>query len=846
MKQPFRKKTLCLVVSSVLMGTGSASVAFAEDATPAAPAAAPAPADSGSLGAIVVTASSQKKSVLESSLSVTDVSSQLVEDLAPTSVAETLRLIPGIIPSQGSPGGNANIAVRGLPVPTGGGTFVQIQEDGLPTVLFGDMQFGNNDYWTKFDRSETLQAVRGGSASTLASQAPGAVVNYISDTGLNKGGFVALSAGLNFDEQKAEFGVGGPIADGWRFHADGYLKQGRGLQDQDQIAEKGYQLKANVTHDLDDGKGYVRFNLKLLDDREPYQNAAPVAVSSNGTTITNVSNLPGYSTGSYTNIGPALGSFRVASLGSGSLSTQAADGIHPVAQAFGAELHYLPGGGWTVDDKFRFTSMSGDFSTYFTSINSASSLAPAGGSFIYNNGAAVAGNTLINNKIQVYTNIKDAGSTANDLSISNKFGVLGKRDLAVTGGLFYMSQNYNAEWHPNGIYATVGPNGVPVNPIQGSTALAVNGVSCYNCGWGDGTAKAYDITAVDTAPYLNLSWDIGSLSIDGGLRHDQIKETGTYANGTANSTAPNAATTGTETINGTTYSYAIPVTTLDPSTYQPLDTSFGYNSWSLGALYLLSDNTSVFGRASRGGRATFDRINFSNVNAITGGYQGQQSDLVSTVLQQEIGIKNQGEFADGLYGKYSVEFTIFHDEFGAASSDLTKCGDPNNRNTCGQTSDAQFSAKGAEFDVNYTLGGFRLIGQFTYSNASIGQATTSYPNFPTVSSNAGIQPNGVPSLTYMLSPSYRNGPYYGALVITGANATPINQGNYDFWLPPYTLVSAVGTYAFDSKTSFELHVNNLFNSIALTGIDSTGVGNYNTTGTVAYGRTVTGTVVYRF
>ena len=33
------------------------------------------------------------------------------------------------------------------------GEIVQIQEDGLPTVLFGDIQFGNNDYWTRFDAS---------------------------------------------------------------------------------------------------------------------------------------------------------------------------------------------------------------------------------------------------------------------------------------------------------------------------------------------------------------------------------------------------------------------------------------------------------------------------------------------------------------------------------------------------------------------------------------------------------------------------------------------------------------------------------------------------------------------
>ena len=70
--------------------------------------------------------------------------------------------------------------MRGLPVATGGATFVQLQEDGLPTVLYGDIQFGNNDYWTKSNPTDTrVEDLRGGTAATLASQAPGAVVNYI-------------------------------------------------------------------------------------------------------------------------------------------------------------------------------------------------------------------------------------------------------------------------------------------------------------------------------------------------------------------------------------------------------------------------------------------------------------------------------------------------------------------------------------------------------------------------------------------------------------------------------------------------------------------------------------------
>lgn len=867
MKQPFRKKTLCVLVSSVLMGAGSGS-AIADDAAATPQAAEPAsaatpapaaPAPTSQLGAIVVTASSQSKSVLESSLSVSDISSELVEALAPTSQAEVLRMIPGIIPSQGSPGGNANIAVRGLPVPQGGSPFVQLQEDGLPTVLFGDMQFGNNDYWTKFDHSNTIQAVRGGSASTLASQAPGAVINYISDTGTRKGGEVSLSAGLNYDEQRVDFAVGGPIAEGWRFHTDGYLVQGNGLQDPGFQAEKGYQIKANVTHDLDGGKGYIRGYIKLLDDQEPYQNQAPVTYTvGNGGNVTGVHSYPGYSAGTFATTGPASQYFNVANLSNGQLQQVQASGIHPKAEAFGAELHYLPGGGWVLDDKFRYTNMSGTFSTYFLGFNPASSyignpIGAANGSgrtvtgFRYNNGQTVSPATMLSNSVQVYTNVSDAGSLANDASLSRQFSVFGKNDVNAKAGVFYMNQHYAADWHPNYTFLTSGPQGVPVNPVSGSVALAQNGVAGYNGNWGNGTGRIYDIQAPDTAPYLTLGWDHGSLSLDASVRRDLIRVTGITETGSANTLQ---TVTGPSSIPGTTSSQ-VGLLTLDPATTQPANYGISYNSWSAGALYLLDDNNSVFARASRGGRANFDRfLPNNNVNAITGALNpAAVPTSYSVVLQQEIGFKSQGDFADGKWGRYSTEFTLFHDEFSYLGYDLTLC-NPTGSTNCGQSTNNAYSARGFEWDGTYGIGNFGLTGQITYSDGSLDTANTCYPQTGCGTGTTGIQPNGVPSVTYMLSPSYRTGPYYGALVITGANATPINVGTANVYLEPYTLVSLVGSYAWDANTSFSLHVNNLFNSIASTYINglSAGMapGTYTSTATVAYGRTVVGSVTFKF
>ena len=208
--QPSRISTLALAMACL------GGPALAQDAAPAeAQAAAAGNAEPVNGEDIVVTAAAGDKSRFRSSISVSQVSQEAIQNFTPRSTAEILRNIPGLQPSDtAGPGGNANIGVRGIPVSTGGSEYVSLQEDGLPDVLFGDINFGNNDYWLRFDQNvERVEAVRGGSASTFASQAPGAVVNYISKTGEKEGGSIGLSKGVGFRETRVDFDYGGPISD---------------------------------------------------------------------------------------------------------------------------------------------------------------------------------------------------------------------------------------------------------------------------------------------------------------------------------------------------------------------------------------------------------------------------------------------------------------------------------------------------------------------------------------------------------------------------------------------------------------------------------------------------------
>ena len=145
----------------------------------------------------MITATSAQGSKMKQSLSVSTMDADQVQATQATSAAEVLRSIPGIRSESSGGEGNSNITVRGVPISAGGARYVQLQENGLPIMLFGDVAFSTADMFVRVDNSlDQLQVVRGGSASTVATNSPGGGVNFITKTGIDKGGSIGLSFGL--------------------------------------------------------------------------------------------------------------------------------------------------------------------------------------------------------------------------------------------------------------------------------------------------------------------------------------------------------------------------------------------------------------------------------------------------------------------------------------------------------------------------------------------------------------------------------------------------------------------------------------------------------------------------
>ncbi|WP_346992902.1 Plug domain-containing protein [Alteromonas gracilis] len=112
---------------------------------------------------IVVTAAPGGATMQEASVSVSAFDEEDIIKLAPRSTAEVFRALPGIRAESSGGGGNANITIRGIPLATGGSKFLQIHEDGLPVLEYGDINFGNADNFLRYDWSvANVEAVRGG------------------------------------------------------------------------------------------------------------------------------------------------------------------------------------------------------------------------------------------------------------------------------------------------------------------------------------------------------------------------------------------------------------------------------------------------------------------------------------------------------------------------------------------------------------------------------------------------------------------------------------------------------------------------------------------------------------
>ncbi|MET3713014.1 outer membrane receptor protein involved in Fe transport [Sphingomonas trueperi] len=139
--------SLAVLATPAFVGTAPANA----DNSPAAKPAeqqAPAPApkkESFSTGV------AKARDLLDSAISTSSLDEDDVLKLSPLSVSDLLRDLPGVRSDASQGEGYGNISIRGLPIASTGSKFVQLQEDGLPVLEFGDIAFASADTFIRFD-----------------------------------------------------------------------------------------------------------------------------------------------------------------------------------------------------------------------------------------------------------------------------------------------------------------------------------------------------------------------------------------------------------------------------------------------------------------------------------------------------------------------------------------------------------------------------------------------------------------------------------------------------------------------------------------------------------------------
>nr|WP_042082738.1 TonB-dependent receptor [Iodidimonas nitroreducens] len=751
----------------------------------------------GMLEEIVVTAVPISGTKMTTSVSTSSLSAEEIRNFAPRSTAEIFRNIPGIRSESSGGGGNANIAVRGLPISTGGAKFLSLQEDGLPVLQFGDIAFGNADNFLKADSTiQQIQAIRGGSASTFAQNSPGGVINMISKTGDVEGGSVGITRGVGFDRTQIDFEYGGPLADDLRFHVGGFYRVGEGTRDTGFNGDDGGQIKANITKDFDNG--YVRLFFKHLNDRET--TFLPMPLLATGTNSSpNFQSVANFNIKSDTPHTPFLLTGAGLDGENNRRTFDVTDGLRSLSTAVGIEFEFDLIDDWRISNKGRYADNSGSFTAPFpATVGSASSIAqqfggagatlafangPNGGQVI-SNPAGLNGNGLAMQIALFDVDVNNLNNFANDLRLQKSFDFNEAGIVDLTFGYYKANQNIDMDWVWNSFLMEVKGDEAALLDVFDANGVAqtLNGQTNFGDPFGGCCTRAFNTDYDTDSPYASASWVIEDLTLDASLRWTFGDASGTFA-GTVQ--RPFDITNDGE-ITGPEENVSF-VDTANPS---PVDYTYDFASYTFGANYLLNDDLAVFARYSRGGSANADRLLFGPAIGADGSLLDQDA-AVDTVKQTEAGVKLRT-------GGLNLFGTFFYAKTEEQNFEVTRL----------TFIDRKYRAYGVELEGAYSYGPFDITAGLTWTDADIIEDNLS-PEL------VGNIPRRQADLIYQVTPSYTD---YGFSI--GANiigtTSSFAQFNNELKLPGYAQVNFFANYEIMNGLLISANINNMFDTLGVT------------------------------
>ncbi|WP_242499219.1 TonB-dependent receptor [Flavobacterium sp. 140616W15] len=742
-------------------------------------------AESQSLKEVVVTGSSNPRSKLESSIAITTLGAKAIENRAPISTADILQTIPGfVVETSGGEVGN-NLFARGIPS-AGAYEYVQIQEDGLAVFEDGALQFANADNWYRLDETVSkMEAVRGGSASIFASNAPGGIVNFISKTGQNEfQGRAKLTVG-DYGLFRTDLNLGGALVkDKLFFNVGGFYRADDGIRKTGFTANKGGQVKMNLTYKFDDG-GYLRLNYKKLDDRNTFY--LPIPLKSNNGKVEGVAGFnPNYGTLTSAN----FSHLSVPQYGGGTFKADLEDGVHPVVDAIGAEFKKKIADKVTLKNAFRNTKIDLNYNAiyssggpwtqdgYATDVQKLASANTGDLSYTYvDNNTALDPNALIMRADHWYIH-KQMENFANNLSFNFDL-----KPVNLTVGYYYSNWKSKQYWNWSNylVDVTDNPRLVNVNNTASGIAHTWNGIERITWLERDAETKGkLNDFYVDAEIQATEN-----LTFNAGVRYDKNVYSGYRDNARFgaenlgvldNNTADDAVTT----IQG------------NPYTYWRYDV--GELSYTAAGNYKFNENMASYIRYSHGFRSPIEESFYDNAKDL--------SKLENTFVNQlELGYKYANSFL-------SVNANLFHMNLkNVAFTDILADGTSENKF-------ADVNNLGLEVETNLRYSIARLNFNFTVQNPEYDNFTGKNADGSTFNFN-GNTARRIPKFFCVIRPEVDiTKRLSGYVQYSYFDKKYTNQDNKQV-LPAFKEVGAGLSYTVNNLR-FAVDGTNLFNEIGLT------------------------------
>ncbi len=828
------------LLAATLLATTAPHTAWAADEAPAREsnsgekAAQAAPAKKA-----FSTGVAKGRDLLDTAISASVIDEADLAKLSVSSVAGIMQNIPGIRAETSDTDGFSAITVRGLPLSADGSKFLQLQEDGLPVLEFGDLHFASADQFLRADLTlSQVQAIRGGSASTFASNSPGGVVNLISRTGETAGGLVQVSSGIGYDLKRIDFAYGSPLGDGWRFHVGGFYRQGEGPRAIGYDGFKGGQIKANVTKAF--AGGYIRFYAKYMDDRQPNYSLFPILLTGSND-APKVNDLPGNDIRRDAYESRFTPRYLGVDQNNNPTTLDAQNGLRGVTKSVGLEAQFDVAG-WTVSNRFRFADISGEYNEALPMITapapavaglfggSGATLTYAGGPLA---GQAISDARLLAYSIRINARHNQLDNATNDLRASRVWA-LGEGKLTTTAGVYNSSQTVDMYWNFVNSINDLAGNGAnaPVNLTSaGGVPLTDGAVYAYGFGFGVPLAAyhtRYDLNYKVLAPYASANYQIGKLAIGGSLRWDRGTVKGrvfssSLGGGRIGETALDINRNGTISVAETKVAI-LPLT-------QPaaVDYDYDYVSYSAGVNYRMAEPLSVFARYSRGARANAERILGAGSLDPNSGALIDPSTAYNVVKQAEAGVKFRKDGLTAYVTGFWASTGERNYQIGAdASGQVVVI--PINRT---------YSAKGIEFEGEVREGPFALTLGATWTKAKITKDFTD----PALEGN---RPRHIPSLSFQARPEVNLDKVTFGTVLNGTTSSFAQDSNL-LKQPGYVLVSPFVQFRPVDRVTLGVNAFNVFDKLAIVQIASAAIpAGGLTNAQVMNGRTVTASLRYSF